>query len=60
MLNKPSEDIALTKSCSSKLEKEAKKKANDAGLYRVELTGSEVAEEMEKERKIFQLQMCMV
>ncbi|XP_052761554.1 arfGAP with SH3 domain, ANK repeat and PH domain-containing protein-like isoform X1 [Mya arenaria] len=43
----------------AKLEKEAKKKANDIGLYRTELAGSEVAEEMEKERKFFQLQMCM-
>ncbi|KAL4217594.1 Arf-GAP with SH3 domain [Mactra antiquata] len=43
----------------SKLEKDAKKKANDQGFYKSELSGSEVAEEMEKERKIFQLQLCM-
>jgi hypothetical protein len=45
---------------SSKLEKDYKKKWNEAGLYRTELTGSEVSEEMEKERKIFQLQLCSV
>ncbi|XP_052272308.1 arf-GAP with SH3 domain, ANK repeat and PH domain-containing protein 2-like isoform X2 [Dreissena polymorpha] len=42
----------------TKLEKDAKKKATDIGGYRTELAGSEVAEEMEKERKYFQLQMC--
>lgn len=46
--------------CSTKIEKEAKKKANEAGLYKSEMTGAELAEEMEKERKIFQLQMCTV
>ncbi|KAL3887945.1 hypothetical protein ACJMK2_000330 [Sinanodonta woodiana] len=42
----------------SKLEKEKKKQASEQGFYRKELTGSEVAEELDKERKIFQLQMC--
>ncbi|XP_045181837.2 arf-GAP with SH3 domain, ANK repeat and PH domain-containing protein 2-like isoform X2 [Mercenaria mercenaria] len=42
----------------SKLEKDHKKKWSDAGLYRSELSISDIAEEMEKERKIFQLQLC--
>lgn len=29
-------------------------------MIRTEITGAEIAEEMEKERRIFQLQMCEV
>uniref|UniRef100_T1J7C5 ArfGAP with SH3 domain, ANK repeat and PH domain-containing protein n=1 Tax=Strigamia maritima TaxID=126957 RepID=T1J7C5_STRMM len=42
----------------SKLEKEKKQQAKEAGLIRTEVTPAEVADEMEKERKMFQLQMC--
>ncbi|CAH1248116.1 ASAP1 [Branchiostoma lanceolatum] len=42
----------------SKIEKEKKQLAKDAGLIRTEVSGAEVAEEMEKERRMFQLQMC--
>ncbi|XP_059176162.1 arf-GAP with SH3 domain, ANK repeat and PH domain-containing protein 2-like [Physella acuta] len=42
----------------SKTEKEKKKEAILAGMVRGEISGAELAEEMEKERKIFQLQMC--
>ncbi|KAH9492542.1 Arf-GAP with SH3 domain, ANK repeat and PH domain-containing protein 1, partial [Bulinus truncatus] len=42
----------------TKTEKEKKKQAQDAGMIRGEISGAELAEEMEKERKIFQLQMC--
>lgn len=42
----------------SKLEKEKKQQAKEAGLIRTEVTPAEIADEMEKERKIFQLQMC--
>ncbi|KAK3708075.1 hypothetical protein RRG08_055788 [Elysia crispata] len=42
----------------AKTEKEKKKQAQDAGMVRAEISGAELAEEMEKERKIFQLQMC--
>ncbi|RUS77371.1 hypothetical protein EGW08_014851, partial [Elysia chlorotica] len=42
----------------AKTEKEKKKQAQEAGMVRAEISGAELAEEMEKERKIFQLQMC--
>ncbi|XP_017775040.1 PREDICTED: arf-GAP with SH3 domain, ANK repeat and PH domain-containing protein 2 isoform X2 [Nicrophorus vespilloides] len=41
-----------------KIEKEKKQQAKDAGMIRTEVTGHEIADEMEKERKLFQLQMC--
>ncbi|UYV60128.1 ASAP1 [Cordylochernes scorpioides] len=44
----------------SKIEKEKKQQAKEAGLIRTEISPAEVAEEMEKERKMFQLQMCEV
>ncbi|KAK6630328.1 hypothetical protein RUM44_004995 [Polyplax serrata] len=42
----------------AKIEKEKKQQAKEAGLIRTEITSAEVAEEMEKERRLFQLQMC--
>lgn len=43
-----------------KLEKEKKSQAKEAGLIRTEVTSAEIADEMEKERRLFQLQMCEV
>ncbi|XP_070395393.1 arfGAP with SH3 domain, ANK repeat and PH domain-containing protein isoform X3 [Dermacentor albipictus] len=43
---------------SSKIEKEKKQQAKEAGLIRTEISPAEIADEMEKERKMFQLQMC--
>lgn len=43
-----------------KLEKEKKSQAKEAGLIRSEVTPAEIADEMEKERRLFQLQMCEV
>ncbi|KAL0268563.1 UNVERIFIED_CONTAM: hypothetical protein PYX00_010454 [Menopon gallinae] len=42
----------------AKIEKEKKQQAKEAGLIRTEITSAEIAEEMEKERRLFQLQMC--
>ncbi|XP_054717198.1 arfGAP with SH3 domain, ANK repeat and PH domain-containing protein-like [Uloborus diversus] len=42
----------------TKIEKEKKQQAKEAGFIRTEISPAEIAEEMEKERKIFQLQMC--
>ncbi|XP_016837991.1 arfGAP with SH3 domain, ANK repeat and PH domain-containing protein isoform X2 [Nasonia vitripennis] len=42
----------------AKIEKEKKQHAKEAGLIRTEITAAEVADEMEKERRLFQLQMC--
>ncbi|KAF6213619.1 hypothetical protein GE061_011340 [Apolygus lucorum] len=41
-----------------KIEKEKKQQAKEAGLYRDVVTASEIADDMEKERRLFQLQMC--
>ncbi|XP_041360699.1 arf-GAP with SH3 domain, ANK repeat and PH domain-containing protein 2-like [Gigantopelta aegis] len=43
---------------ATKIEKEKKQQAKEAGMVRTEVTGAEIADEMEKERKMFQLQMC--
>ncbi|XP_054014125.1 arfGAP with SH3 domain, ANK repeat and PH domain-containing protein isoform X4 [Hylaeus anthracinus] len=42
----------------AKIEKEKKQHAKEAGLIRTEITPAEIADEMEKERRLFQLQMC--
>ncbi|CAB0016648.1 unnamed protein product [Nesidiocoris tenuis] len=41
-----------------KIEKEKKQQAKEAGLIRTEVTSAEIADDMEKERRLFQLQMC--
>uniref|UniRef100_A0A8C1FLJ8 ArfGAP with SH3 domain, ankyrin repeat and PH domain 2b n=2 Tax=Cyprinus carpio TaxID=7962 RepID=A0A8C1FLJ8_CYPCA len=41
-----------------KIEKEKREHAKQHGLIRTEVSGGEIAEEMEKERRLFQLQMC--
>ncbi|XP_075926126.1 arf-GAP with SH3 domain, ANK repeat and PH domain-containing protein 2 isoform X2 [Petromyzon marinus] len=41
-----------------KIEKEKKEHARQHGMIRTEITGAEIAEDMEKERRVFQLQMC--
>uniref|UniRef100_A0A3Q3IAJ4 ArfGAP with SH3 domain, ankyrin repeat and PH domain 1a n=1 Tax=Monopterus albus TaxID=43700 RepID=A0A3Q3IAJ4_MONAL len=43
---------------SAKIEKEKREHAKQHGMIRTEITGAEIAEEMEKERRLFQLQMC--
>uniref|UniRef100_A0A8C6SKC1 ArfGAP with SH3 domain, ankyrin repeat and PH domain 2b n=1 Tax=Neogobius melanostomus TaxID=47308 RepID=A0A8C6SKC1_9GOBI len=42
----------------SKLEKEKREHAKQHGMIRTEFSGGEIAEEMERERRSFQLQMC--
>uniref|UniRef100_A0AAY4AZF5 ArfGAP with SH3 domain, ankyrin repeat and PH domain 2b n=1 Tax=Denticeps clupeoides TaxID=299321 RepID=A0AAY4AZF5_9TELE len=42
----------------TKIEKEKKEHAKQHGMIRTEVSGGEIAEEMEKERRAFQLQMC--
>ncbi|XP_067904739.1 arf-GAP with SH3 domain, ANK repeat and PH domain-containing protein 1 isoform X2 [Heterodontus francisci] len=42
----------------NKIEKEKRELAKQYGMVRIEVTGGEIAEEMEKERRMFQLQMC--
>uniref|UniRef100_A0A4W3JQY4 Arf-GAP with SH3 domain, ANK repeat and PH domain-containing protein 1-like n=1 Tax=Callorhinchus milii TaxID=7868 RepID=A0A4W3JQY4_CALMI len=42
----------------TKIEKEKREHAKQYGMVRIEVTGGEIADEMEKERKMFQLQMC--
>ncbi|XP_045404961.1 arf-GAP with SH3 domain, ANK repeat and PH domain-containing protein 2 isoform X3 [Lemur catta] len=45
-------------SSRTKIEKEKKEHAKLHGMIRTEISGAEIAEEMEKERRFFQLQMC--
>nr|CAB3222743.1 zinc finger protein ArfGAP-11 [Phallusia mammillata] len=40
------------------VEREKRQLAKEAGMIRSEITGAEIAEEMEKERRMFQLQVC--
>nr|XP_020667097.1 arf-GAP with SH3 domain, ANK repeat and PH domain-containing protein 1 [Pogona vitticeps]XP_020667098.1 arf-GAP with SH3 domain, ANK repeat and PH domain-containing protein 1 [Pogona vitticeps] len=42
----------------TKIEKEKREHAKQHGMIRTEITGAEIAEDMEKERRFFQLQMC--
>ncbi|XP_075878297.1 arf-GAP with SH3 domain, ANK repeat and PH domain-containing protein 1a [Nelusetta ayraudi] len=42
----------------TKIEKEKRENAKHHGMIRTEITGAEIAEEMEKERRLFQLHMC--
>ncbi|XP_072853169.2 arf-GAP with SH3 domain, ANK repeat and PH domain-containing protein 1 isoform X2 [Pogona vitticeps] len=42
----------------SKIEKEKRDLAKQYGMVRTEVVGGEIAEEMEKERRMFQLHMC--
>lgn len=44
----------------AKIEKEKREHARQHGMIRTEFSGGEIAEEMEKERQLFQLQMCEV
>ena len=50
----------LSRFISTKIEKEKREHAKQHGMIRTEITGAEIAEEMEKERRLFQLQMCEV
>lgn len=50
----------MSLSDSTKIEKEKKEHARQHGMIRTEISGAEIAEEMEKERRFFQLQMCEV
>lgn len=43
---------------ANKIEKEKKDRAKQFGLNRSEISPAEIAEDLEKERKMFQLQMC--
>ncbi|XP_041068816.1 arf-GAP with SH3 domain, ANK repeat and PH domain-containing protein 2-like isoform X1 [Carcharodon carcharias] len=42
----------------NKIEKEKKDRAKQFGLNRLEISPAEIVDELEKERKMFQLQMC--
>ncbi|MBN3325207.1 ASAP3 protein, partial [Atractosteus spatula] len=42
----------------AKLEKERREKAKQLGVIKTEVSPAEIAEDMEKERRVFQLQMC--
>ncbi|KAM9443767.1 arf-GAP with SH3 domain, ANK repeat and PH domain-containing protein 1 isoform 1-T2 [Clarias gariepinus] len=42
----------------NKIEKEKRELAKQYGMVRTEVSGGEIAEDLEKERRMFQLQMC--
>ncbi|MGH0183297.1 UNVERIFIED_CONTAM: hypothetical protein FKN15_011722 [Acipenser sinensis] len=44
----------------TKIEKEKRELAKQYGMVRTEVSGGEIAEELEKERRMFQLQMCEI
>uniref|UniRef100_A0A7N8YRP0 Un-named sa1614 n=1 Tax=Mastacembelus armatus TaxID=205130 RepID=A0A7N8YRP0_9TELE len=44
--------------CSKQVEKEKRELARQYGMVRTEVSGGEIAEELEKERRSFQLTMC--
>lgn len=46
--------------CSKQVEKEKRELARQYGMVRSEVSGGEIAEELEKERRSFQLSMCEV
>ena len=50
----------MTPSLRNKIEKEKREHAKQHGMIRTEFSGGEIAEDMEKERRLFQLQMCEV
>ena len=50
--------LSLSLSLSGKLEKERREKSRQLGLTKTE--GHNVTEDMERERRTFQLQMCEV
>ena len=45
---------------STKIEKEKRELAKQYGMGRTEVSGGEIAEDLEKERRMFQLHMCEV
>lgn len=45
---------------SKQVEKEKRELARQYGMVRSEVSGGEIAEELEKERRSFQLSMCEV
>uniref|UniRef100_A0A3Q2NSM2 Uncharacterized protein n=1 Tax=Fundulus heteroclitus TaxID=8078 RepID=A0A3Q2NSM2_FUNHE len=45
-------------SCNKQVEKEKRELARQYGMVRSEVSGGEIAEELEKERRSFQLSMC--
>ena len=45
---------------STKIEKEKRELAKQYGMVRTEVSGGEIAEDLEKERRMFQLHMCEV
>lgn len=46
--------------CSKQVDKEKRELARQYGMVRSEVSGGEIAEDLEKERRSFQLSMCEV